>query len=121
MSEKIFVFGSNLAGRHGAGAAKYALKYCGAVYGNPKGRQGFSYAIPTKNEFLKPLKVFEIQEFVDQFIEYAKSNPELKFYITRIGTGLAGFSDKEIAPLFKNCPANCELHPIWLEIIKNCI
>ena len=105
----IFVFGSNLAGRHGRGAAKHALSKCGAIYGQGKGLQGNSYAIPTKDEKLKSLSLTEIKKYVEEFIGFAKLNPENNFNVTRIGCGLAGYSDEDIAPLFKDSPSNCLL------------
>ena len=92
---EIFVFGSNLAGMHGGGAACVALHRCGAVPGQGVGLQGQSYAIPTMQG-----GVDTIRPYVDEFIEFARSHPELKFYVTRIGCGIAGFDDSEIAPLF---------------------
>lgn len=109
----IFVFGSNLAGRHGKGAALYAKVNKGAIYGQGIGRQGNSYAIPTKDENLQTLPIDKIKPHVDDFINYAKSNPNLDFEVTRIGCGLAGYSDKDIAPLFKNAPNNCFLPDGW--------
>lgn len=114
----IFVFGSNLAGRHGKGAALEARKKHGAVYGVGHGRTGNSYAIPTKDEALNVLPIYEINYYVEDFIKYASGHPHLKFNITRIGCGLAGYSDKEIAPLFTSAPRNCILHPIWEEILR---
>lgn len=92
---EIFVFGSNLAGMHGGGAARVALDRFGAVPGQGVGLQGQSYAIPTMQG-----GVDTIRPYVDEFIEFARSHPELKFYVTRIGCGIAGFDDSEIAPLF---------------------
>ena len=92
---EIFVFGSNLAGMHGGGAARVALDRFGAVPGQGVGLQGQSYAIPTMQG-----GVDTIRSYVDEFIEFARSHPELKFYVTRIGCGIAGFDDSEIAPLF---------------------
>ncbi len=92
---EIFVFGSNLAGMHGGGAARVALHRFGAVPGQGVGLQGQSYAIPTMQG-----GVDTIRPYVDEFIEFARSHPELKFYVTRIGCGIAGFDDSEIAPLF---------------------
>jgi hypothetical protein len=92
---EIFVFGSNLAGIHGGGAARVAMTKFGAVYGQGIGLHGQSYAIPTMQggpETIKP--------YVDEFIEFAKQHPELTFYVTRIGCGIAGFKDIDIAPLF---------------------
>lgn len=113
---EIFVFGSNLAGRHGRGAALHAAQFCGAEYGIGIGRTGNAYAIPTKNENLVPLSLPVIEEYVTQFIEYAKEHPELKFYVTRIGCGLAGYKDSQIAPFFADAPHNCKLPTEWLEI-----
>ncbi|MGL5776233.1 MAG: A1S_2505 family phage non-structural protein, partial [Aeromonas veronii] len=107
MSEMIFVFGSNLAGRHGKGAAKCARDVHGAVYGVGRGRTGNAYAIPTKDEFIRTLPLYRIMGYVGEFIEYAKTNPELTFVVTRIGCGLAGYRDWEIGPMFKGVPGNC--------------
>lgn len=92
----VFVFGSNLAGHHGGGAAADAVKYFGAVFGKGEGIQGKSYAIPTMQG-----SVETIRPYVDSFINYAKENPNLLFYVTPIGCGIAGHSIHEIAPLFK--------------------
>ena len=92
---EIFVFGSNLAGAHGGGAARIALDCFGAVWGQGVGLQGQSYAIPTMQGGVETIK-----PYVDEFIEFAKVHPELKFLVTRIGCGIAGFRDEEIAPLF---------------------
>lgn len=94
-SNEVFVFGSNLAGRHGGGAARAALNKFGAVMGQGVGLQGQSYAIPTMHGGVETIK-----PYVDEFIAFAKAHPELKFYVTRIGCGIAGFKDEEIAPLF---------------------
>jgi hypothetical protein len=92
---EIFVFGSNLAGAHGGGAARIALDCFGAVWGQGVGLQGQSYAIPTMQGGVETIK-----PYVDEFINFAKQHPELKFLVTRIGCGIAGFRDEEIAPLF---------------------
>ena len=105
---KIFVFGSNLAGRHGKGAALYARQKCGAVYGQGIGFQGSSYAIPTKDERLNILPLDRIAGFVTEFINFANRHPNLTFQVTRIGCGLAGFKVNQIAPLFRGAPKNCE-------------
>ena len=94
--DEIFVFGSNLAGHHGGGAARAALNKFGAVWGQGVGLQGQSYAIPTMQGGVDTIK-----PYVDEFIAFAKAHPELKFYVTRIGCGIAGFKDDEIAPLFQ--------------------
>lgn len=92
---EIFVFGSNLAGRHGGGAARAANIKFGAEWGVGVGLTGQSYAIPTMQGGVETIK-----PYVDEFIRFAQANPELKFLVTRIGCGIAGFKDEEIAPLF---------------------
>ena len=94
-ADEVFVFGSNLAGMHGGGAARVAFRQFGAVMGCGVGLRGHSYAIPTMQGGVETIK-----PYVDDFIAFAKSHPELFFYVTRIGCGIAGFKDKEIAPLF---------------------
>ena len=92
---EIFVFGSNIHGLHGGGAAAAAMRYFGAVWGQGVGLQGQSYAIPTMHG-----GVDEIRPYVDEFIEFARKHPELTFLVTRIGCGIAGFTDQQMAPLF---------------------
>ena len=94
---EIFVFGSNLAGAHGGGAAYIACRNFGAIWGQGVGLQGQSYAIPTMQGGVETIK-----PYVDEFIEFARQHPEYKFLVTRIGCGIAGFTDEEIAPLFVN-------------------
>ena len=93
---EVFVFGSNLQGFHGGGAARTAYKFFGAIWGEGVGIQGQSYAIPTMQGGVET-----IRPYVDEFIQYAKEHPELTFLVTRIGCGIAGFDDSEIAPLFR--------------------
>lgn len=93
--DEIFVFGSNLAGMHGGGAARAAVRHFGAIMGQGVGMQGQSYAIPTMHG-----GVDKIAPYVAQFIEYAKAHPQQTFLVTRIGCGIAGFTTHEIAPLF---------------------
>ena len=93
---EIFVFGSNLAGMHGGGAARLAYQKFGAIWGQGVGLQGQSYGIPTMQGGVDTIK-----PYVDEFIEFAKTHPQLKFLVTEIGCGIAGFSVEEIAPLFK--------------------
>jgi hypothetical protein len=109
----IFVFGSNLAGRHGRGAALCARNWHGAKYGIGVGRTGNSYAIPTKDEQIKTLPLEQIAKYVAEFLNYAKQHPELEFEVTRIGCGLAGYNDHEISPMFKDAPMNCHLPNNW--------
>lgn len=113
MKRKIFVFGSNLAGRHGAGAAWFARRHHGAIYGAGEGLQGNSYAIPTKNYDVKTLPLEQIEKHVALFVDFARRNPELEFEVTRIGCGLAGYTDDQISPFFKDAPENCFLPEGW--------
>lgn len=104
--DEVFVFGSNLKGAHGGGAAYIAYKKFGAVWGQGVGMQGQSYGIPTMHggtDVIKP--------YVDEFIEYAKQHPEKKFLVTPVGCGIAGFTESEIAPLFKDAK---DVENIWL-------
>lgn len=94
---KIFVFGSNLEGMHGGGAARIAYEKFGAIWGQGVGLQGQSYGIPTMHGGVDVIK-----PYVDEFIEFAKSHPEMTFLVTRIGCGIAGFRDEEMATLFEN-------------------
>ena len=112
--KQIFVFGSNLAGRHGKGAALEARQKHGAIYGQGIGLQGCSYGIPTKDENIRTLPLNEIHDYVDEFIEFASMRPDLQFNVTRIGCGLAGYQDKDIAPMFKDAPSNCVLPESWV-------
>ena len=118
MSE-IFTFGSNEAGRHGAGAALHARRHHGAIYGIGVGLQGESYAIPTRDKNLNTLPIPTIKAYVNEFIEFANNNPMLTFKLTRVGCGLAGYVDSEMAPLFKLCPKNCIIPVEWEPIIRN--
>lgn len=102
----IFVCGSNYSGRHGKGAALYAKQHHGAIYGKGVGRQGNSYAIPTKDANLRSLPLTVIEKHVKLFIEYAKQNKMETFQLTPIGCGLAGYKYKDIAPFFKDAPSN---------------
>ena len=101
----VFVFGSNLAGRHGKGAALHAKQYYGAIYGNGVGMQGVgaqgsSYAIPTKDHNLKTLPLREIGVHTHNFLNFAIEHPEFTFHVTPIGCGLAGYKPEQILPLF---------------------
>lgn len=109
----IFVFGSNLAGRHGKGAALHARREHGAVRGVGVGRTGNAYAIPTKDAALCTLPLSEIMSYVLEFLRYAKAHPDLRFEVTRIGCGLAGYTDAQMAPMFADAPANCDLPHGW--------
>jgi hypothetical protein len=116
--EAIFVFGSNLSGRHGKGAALYARTHHGAVYGKGVGLQGSSYAIPTKDHALRPMPLDQIAHYVGQFIKFATLHDEMEFEVTRVGCGLAGYSDKQMAPLFARAPRNCRLPEEWQPFLQ---
>ena len=112
---QIFVFGSNIAGRHGDGAARIALEKFGAVWGKGVGLQGRSYAIPTMDG-----SVEKIAPYIDGFRRFACSHPELEFLVTRIGCGIAGYTDRQIAPLFQECLSipNIVLPQSFIDIIE---
>jgi hypothetical protein len=93
----VFVFGSNLEGYHGGGAALVAYQKFGAIMRQGVGLQGQSYAIPTMQGGIET-----IRPYVNEFIDFAKTHPDKFFYVTRIGCGSAGFKDRDIAQLFKN-------------------
>ena len=114
--DEVFVFGSNLEGLHGGGAARVAFKNFGAVMGCGVGLRGQSYAIPTMQG-----GVDTIAPYVDEFIAFAKDHPKLFFYVTRIGCGIAGFRDREIAPLFMDAISieNVTLPESFARIISN--
>mgnify|MGYP000015460820 FL=1 len=103
---EIFVFGSNLRGYHGGGAARLAMNQWGAVWGQGTGLQGQTYAIPTMQG-----GIGTIRPYIDQFIKFAQNDPERTFLVTEIGCGIAGFRPADIAPLFKNA---INIPNIWL-------
>jgi hypothetical protein len=112
---EIFVFGSNLQGMHGGGAARIAADRFGAIMGQGVGLQGQSYAIPTMQG-----GVNTIMPYVDEFIAFAKQHPELTFLVTRIGCGIAGFTPAQIAPLFTGAVDVENIHlpqDFWTELV----
>lgn len=113
----IFVFGSNLAGIHGAGAALFANYWYGAVRGIGRGRTGNSYAIPTKDAEFNVRSLNEITQDALEFLEYARQHSELSFFVTRIGCGYAGYSNPDIAPMFRGAPENCIFDIKWREFL----
>lgn len=113
MPEPIFVFGSNLAGIHGAGAARYAVLHHGAIMGQGIGLQGNSCAIPTKDECIETLPYGLVNSYIQAFVVLATWTPNNVYHVTRIGCGLAGFSDRDIAPLFIRAPGNCLFSTVW--------
>lgn len=116
MRKQIFVFGSNLAGIHGAGSSLEARRRWGAKNGVGIGRTGDAYAIPTKDRELKRLSLAVIEMYVGQFVEYAKDHPELEFGVVRIGCGLAGYKESQIAPMFLGATKNVDLPTGWREM-----
>lgn len=118
MSRRIFVFGSNLAGAHGKGSAYRALKRHGAILGQGGGLQGDSYAIPTKDKRLRVLSLDDINHSVVEFLDFALCHPEMEFDVVAIGCGLAGYSPKDIAPMFDlPPPRNVHLPKSFLKVI----
>lgn len=113
MPKKIFVFGSNDAGIHGAGAAALALKEHGAKYGKSYGHYGNSFAIPTKDENIATLPLDRIFDYVRGFLAYAQGHRKLIFQVTCIGCGLAGYQHRDIAPMFLTAPKNCHFDELW--------
>lgn len=100
-ADEIFVYGSNILGIHGAGAARLAHERFGAKMHMGLGLSGQSYGIPTKDSSIETLPLDKIQLYVTTFIKFAESRPRLKFLVTEIGCGLAGYTPEQIAPLFK--------------------
>lgn len=109
----VFVFGSNYLGVHGAGAAKVAAELYGATWGQGEGISGRSYALPTKDANLDTLPIEIIRAHVDDFKTFARLAPRVTFVVTRIGCGLAGYTDGDIAGMFRGAPPNCELPERW--------
>ncbi len=112
---RVFVFGSNIRGIHGAGAAAYAYRSLGARMGVGLGRTGRCYALPTCSAPGVPLPIERIAQFVDQFLEHARVSPDTCFFVSEVGCGLAGFTADQIAPMFRGAPGNCTLPPGWPE------
>ena len=119
MAARVFVFGSNCAGIHGAGAAKFAYEKKGAQWGKSYGHYGDSFAIPTKDRDIQTLPLKIIEHFVRGFVAYAHTHPKLTFQVSRIGCGLAGYTDWEIAPMFEEAPENCMFDEEWKPYLGN--
>lgn len=113
----VFVYGANLRGQHGAGAAKHAYLYHGAVWGK-WGRQGASYGIPTKATPWRSLPIEEVELHVSYFLVHAAAHPGDTFQVTPIGCGLAGFTPEQIAPMLAVRPANVILPPEFLAVLE---
>ena len=122
MRKTIFVFGSNEGGIHGAGAAAFAYSKKGARWGHGYGISGNSWAIPTKaavgNQVGETLPLERIQQYVSGFLAFAHGHPDMQFEVTRIGCGLAGLKDEDIAPMFINAPSNCSFDHAWTPWVK---
>lgn len=106
---EIFVFGSNLAGNHISGAAKQAKEWFGAEDGIGEGLTGKCYAFPTLDEQFTQRYDEDLRESRDRFFATARALPEKKFFLTAVGTGIAGFSIEEMKSLFVNAPENIKL------------
>lgn len=115
--DAVFVFGSNLQGRHAGGAALVAADHFGAENGRGAGWHGQSWAVPTIDADFRVLPVHHIRVFVQQFLKDAAAEPAFTFYVTAVGTGIAGLTHEQMAPLFANAPTNCLLPPEWLALI----
>ena len=132
--DKVFVFGSNLLGLHGGGAAKFAIEHCGAIWGIGQGFQDRfemiegsrlphepvgSYALPTKYTPAESMRITTVGCAIMLFLAYAKTANDKTFFVTRVGCGLAGFTDKDIDPFFDMAPANCILPPEWKAFLED--
>lgn len=115
----IYVFGSNEAGAHGGGTARVAKEFYGAVWGLGLGISGDSYAIPTKDMRIETLPLDIIARYVGIFRKDAEKHPELLFHVTKVGCGLAGYTEEDIAPLFHSMPENVGLPSEFLEILED--
>ena len=114
----VFVFGSNKLGVHRAsGGAREAHRHYGAVYGRGEGLAGTSYAIPTKKTPFVAMELSEVADGVNRFIRFAEEHPQYNFHLTRVGCGLEGFTDAEIAPLFRAAPSNVHFPERWLGLV----
>ena len=116
---QIFVFGSNLAGKHNGGGARIAVEKFGAIYGQGFGNQGQSYAIPTLGFDFEKISLAEIKLYIDLFFNYAFNHPQNEFLVTKIGCGIAGYEISEIAPLFLNPFKNIILPKEFVEAQNN--
>lgn len=116
IQREVFVFGSNLSGRHGKGAALYAAKHYGAEYGVGEGLTGDAYAIPTKGARLERLPFSAIEISIQRFCDFARSMPSIRFLVTPVGTGLAGHSKTSVWNAFHKArmPENCVLTASWI-------
>lgn len=116
--QEVFVFGSNLSGQHAGGAARLAYEHFGAQWGNGSGMQGKSYAIPTMQGGVET-----IRPYVEEFLSFAQQHPSYKFLVTRVGCGIAGFTEREIAPLFREALSikNIYLPATFIAILESTV
>ena len=118
MARRVFCFGSNTVGIHGSGAAKFAFEKKGAQWGKSYGHYGDSFAIPTKDRDIQTLPLEIIEYFIHGFLAYAYTHPKLYFQVSRIGCGLAGYKDSDIAPMFEGAPDNMMFDLRWEPWLK---
>lgn len=118
---EVFVFGSNLLGKHGGGAARTAYEKFGAVMGVGIGAAGKTFAIPTKGVYIETLPLEQVKYYVDYFIKLAPNFPKRHFLVTQVGCGLAGFEVKDIAPLFRDALSvrNIYLPKVFLDYLNS--
>lgn len=118
LPDQVFVFGSNTQGCHLGGAANAAYKQYGAAWGISEGPTGQSYAIPTiDGHTMQPVRLKTIRNAVTRFVDYSKQFPELTFFVTRIGCGIAGYMDADVAPMFVDAPPNCSMPEPWRDFL----
>jgi hypothetical protein len=112
---RVFVFGSNLLGIHGGGAAYYAYDKLGADWGKGEGLMGNSYALPTCYRPGEPVTIEELAVYIDNFLDFASQHPELQFFVSKVGCGLAGMNEKTVAVIFNELGItdNCDMPPGW--------
>jgi hypothetical protein len=113
VAKAIFVFGSNLDGMHEGGAARFAAQRHGAALGVGEGITESSYALPTVGHMFSRMPMEQVEAAVARFLSFAAGNPEMEFQVTRVGCGIAGFADAEIAALFTDAPTNCSFDSAW--------
>jgi len=116
-NDGIFVFGSNLKGIHGKGAALTARQNYGAKIGVAEGLHGWSYALPTKDSPQEIMHLSEVRIYVGRFVQEARNHPELNFKVTQVGCNLAGHTKEDIAPMFLGSPRNCFFDTAWAPML----
>lgn len=114
----VWVFGSNMAGAHAGGAARVAAERFGARHGVGMGRTGNAYALPTIDQSGRRLTIAQIAVHVAAFLDYARGRESERFWVTRVGCGIAGNADEDVAPLFADAPANCSLPDAWQALLS---